>query len=709
MKKLLILLLVLAGFGSHAQTIKSTPVMYDSAGVFKYKVMNPATGQIVGTKVLPTEASVAAATNPANMSYTAPYVGSPQVSVADALAVQSQGGLGDFTVDGALLIFCGDSTTEQQKAAGAGMDRLNQLRAAGEPLEKVAGVINFGGSGYTLNGFVNDPVSTLPTISTANSGDPSTWDYYGHKPTGATSLATALAWRAGKADRALWNICFGINDVILNASVGNLTQAQITDYIAQRLRTAIGRIQKAYPKDKIVLRVPNPMTARPYVSAAGYPSQAQYPAFGSDLTTDAALVEKWNQALRNAYLTVQNESTGTVLFDTWKAIYGPSSTTLTVSQLPTMYDLVHPGTTGYVQQANELVNLIAPTPALSSAARKVEAEGRVTASGGNVWDYYPNYFRGDDRYKKVWSGKLSGAGSNYIDLGIPFTVFQRLIGSQPLYVSIGSRAAQYFATYAPNATGSNTRLTGVVPSALMQASTSGATMELYTDAGLTLIANDVYVDGQAKKAKDAFAGKIGSAGVGYFDFQFSETNNRLSPKYLSGLKGGSVAVGGTASVVLSTTSASVSRNGTNAQRVVRFSGLGSTDYAAYAQQPAALYFNDSQPSPKVYEAVFPVKGAIPHAQNGRGLVVCPMRMEDGATISAFLTETIASIITVEVYSLTYPNRVLVGTISIPANTGSATLSTGNPTLIQAGQLYEYVITSATSQTTGLVGITITPN
>ncbi len=102
------------------------------------------------------------------------------------------------------------------------------------------------------------------------------------------------------------------------------------------------------------------------------------------------------------------------------------------------------------------------------------------------------------------------------------------------------------------------------------------------------------------------------------------------------------------------------------------------------------------------------RGVVPHAQNNRGFVVCPWEMADGATLSAFLTEQIPQIITVEVYQAQWATRTLIGTISIPANGNAAALSSGNPTVVQSGTVYEFVITSVTSQSTGLVGLMVAP-
>ncbi|GAB3881350.1 SGNH/GDSL hydrolase family protein [Spirosoma agri] len=641
-------------------------------------------------------------------SYTPTGTGSESVMVADALNIVSVGGLGDFSPDNVLFLFSGDSTTEQDQGSGYGFDRLTELRKPGEVLERVVGTVSFGASGHRLDDWLTGAAATPPTIVTTNAGI-NQWDYYGHKPSGATSLATQLNWRAGKADKVCWVVCYGINDLILYAATGNLTQAQISDYIAQRLRTAITRIQKAYPKDKIILRTPNPMTARPFTAGQGFPSSTAYPNFGQDLPTDQALVEKWNQGLRNGYLAVRNDFSGVRLFDTWDRVFGQSTTTLTAgTQLPLLGDLVHPSGAGYSARASAFAEFLVPPSTLINQAKKYDAELKVTNLGGNVWDYYPGYFRGDVRYKKVADLKLVGIGSNYVDLGMSLTAFTAATGQKAIYVVINSKAAQYFSNYAASVSGANTRLTGVSPTGAMQA-TGGNTIEIYQDNTFSFIANDSYVDTQVKNSKEYYVGTIAGGGVGYIDFVFSSDSPRLSTKYLGGFKAGQLAVGGTTSAIVSLSTGNPTRSSTTSARYVRTTGMGSTDYSSYVGKPAALFFADDKPSPRAYEAVFTLRSVIPHAQNNRGFVHCPLTMADGATLSIFLTEPIAQSVTVDVYNKTYPTNTLIGTITIPANQGSATLTTGNPSTVGAGQIYEFVITSATSQATGVVGLAVTPN
>ncbi len=522
-------------------------------------------------------------------------------------AIQAQtmsSGIGDVGVDNTLHIWCGDSTTEGMQAAGGGADTFKAFRQAGGALEKVVGMINFGGSGYTLNSFISDaatPGFTGPSLG-AEVGILQ-WDSWMHKPTGAISLATALAWRAQYPQyRTFWSICYGINDLILYAANGNLSQQGIVDYLVPKLRQAVQTIKVAYPQDSIILRIPNPMTYAPY--NAQFPSSAAYPTFDTDpAATSQALVEKWNQALRQTYLTVRGEFSRCVLIDTWDTVFGKSYTTLTAAtQQPYLGDRVHPGPLGYAAIALQYIrtvtkyNLITP--------RLDESERRAALLGNNPWDNYPTYFVDNPKYKRVVDSILaSDIGSNYIDILIPYTTWLQTV-SGPIYVVVDGVASQYFATYAASAFAANTRLLSVSPSAALQGGKAKYRVEVYQDNGIALLARDAYVHSQAATAKEAFAGAISGAGNGYIRFTLSNANGRMSSKFLSGALFGKLAVGGAIQTVLDFTAGgwTVNQHGTDANRIIQFNKAG-TDYASYADAAAALFFSDSYPSPKAYEDV----------------------------------------------------------------------------------------------------------
>lgn len=514
-------------------------------------------------------------------------------------------GIGDFSIDNTLHIFCGDSTTEGMQSAGGGADTFKGYRQAGGPLEKVAGMINFGGSGYTLNGFVNDSATvgfTGPSIG-AEVGILQ-WDSWFHKPTGAVSLATAIAWRAQYTQyRTIWTLCYGINDLILYSANGNLSQSAIVAYLVPLLQGAITRIKTAYPDDLIVLRVPNPMTYAPY--NAQFPSASAYPTFDTDpAATSQALVEKWNQALRQTYLTVQGKYARTVLMDVWEDVFGNSDTTLTAAtQLPNLGDRVHPSVAGYVGIARSYTRLVAPKYQLVTP-RRLEAESRATLLANNPWENYPRYFENNPRYKRVLETTISSVGVNYIDLETAYSTFQQQV-SGPIYVVIEGLAAQYFATYAASSSGSNTRMTSVVPSTALQTGKSKFKASLYQDNVVSLIAGDIYVDGQARTAKEAFVGSISSAGSGFIRITLSAVNGRLSTAFRDGTLFGKLAVGGTIGQVLDFTAGGWTVNqagGSASARILQFNKAG-TDYTSWFGQPAALFYSDTYPSPKSYEDV----------------------------------------------------------------------------------------------------------
>lgn len=634
--------------------------------------------------------------------------GSGAMDVGDALRAASSGGLGDFTVDQKLMIFCGDSTTEQMKGAGFGFDRLTNLhRKNGGRFAGILGTINFGGSGYTLNGFLNDPSEAPPVIQSGSVGAVSEWDYYGHKPVGSISLGTAMAWRAQQTAKVVWVPCFGINDCILYAAVGNLSQSEITDYIAQRLRAVVTRLNAAFPSDEIVLRVPNPMTARPYVANAGFPSAAAYPNFGSNLAADQALVEKWNRGLRGAYLAVRAGFARTILFDTWPLVFGDSNTTLTAgTELKFLGDLVHPSGPGYVRLADALVNVLAPEAA-GKPSRRAEADLRATAIGGDAWAYYPHYFRDNPSYKRVLRiDTWVSVGATHLDLSIGLAGFLRQVDStKPIYVAIGGIAAQVFSTYTAGVSGANTRLTGIAPSTAMQASIGE--IEIY-QAESSSKTGDSYLIAQFAtiRPRDAFLGRVSGSGNGYIDVALEAAEGRPSTKYIEGILAGKLLIGGGSDTSLMLSGFTVGRNGTSALRTFRL--LKSGDYSAYSGKTCAIVFDDSAPSPRSQEAVFAQRSVVPHAKDARCFVHCPVRMFDGATLQVFLTEIIAQDVSVEVYRVKWPARTLIGSMTISANASSASLANGNQNDVAAGSIYEVIVTSATSQLTGLVGLAVVP-
>ena len=653
-----------------------------------------------------------------NASASAAAAAISEINAANTAAISKTT---DLNLNNALLIFCGDSTTEQDQSNGYGLDRITTLyRGTAGRLRQIYGVINFGGSGHKLSQWVNDAVGTIPTIpdNQTNLGT-SNWDYFGHKPTGAVSLATAKAWRAANQPnkKVIWTICYGINDCILDATIGNQTQQQITDYLAALLRTAINTIlsNAAGQYDHIVLRTPNPMVARPYVPAAGFPSPTQYPSFGADDATDQALVEKWNQAIRNAYIAVKGEHSRVIFFDTWERCYGQSDTTKTASQTGYLGDLVHPSVVGYRQRADAFVDVIAPI-ATGSIARQQQAEAQATALSSSAWLFYPNYFRDNNQFKRLvrlGTGNIA-CGSNYIDLPISLSDFYKFVGvGKTIYISIGDVAAQSFSSYSPAVSGAYTRLLGVAPTSAMQAAVGQC--EIYESAS-NVASSDNWIVQQIGTLNPRLVQYCTTnAGVNYIDITFKNTLNRLSSKFPRGILKATLYVGGTKQKSLTLSSVSVSsltRSGASSNRAVRVTFTTGTDYNTDygGNSEAVLIWDDATADPRIHENMLPQSVTIPHTAGGRGFMNINTDMFDGGTFVAALTENIASIITVDVYKLTYnTGRTLLGTCTIPVNTPSATMASGNPTTISSGTVYEFVISSAFSQATGTVTLTLTPS
>ena len=410
-------------------------------------------------------------------------------------------GLGDFSPNNMLQIHVGDSTTEQAGGSGFMFDFITTYwRAPGMPANGMLGTINFGGSGYRLKNFVEDPVNTafvgptgaLPGVAAS----PGQWDYYGHKPAGAVSLATALKYRSGvpsTVKHVQWVLCYGINDLILYNDVGTGSPESIANYIADYLVKAMGKIQAAFPGDSIVLRMPNPMVARPLNAA--FPSSAAYPTFDTDLVGSQQLVTNWNAGLRLAYQKAQNIFPRSVLFDTGAKVFGASDPTVNPGQgadtNPTLQDRVHPSALGYRQIAHELFNQLFGNQQVRQCynGRRFIADQKI-ANGwsGNPWNYYGQYFRNNQKFKELGSFTLVGAGSTYMDVDAESTSLKKVLGGYGagrIFCTVGtddllstSFLLGNFTSMAINPSGANSRITGVNASA---AAGSRSIVTFYTD------------------------------------------------------------------------------------------------------------------------------------------------------------------------------------------------------------------------------------
>lgn len=411
-------------------------------------------------------------------------------------------GLGDFSAHNLLQIHVGDSTTEQAGGSGFLFDFITTFwRGGGMPANGMLGTINFGGSGYRLKNFVEDPVNnafvgptgTLPGVAAL----PGNWDYYGHKPAGAVSLLTALKYRStvpSNVKHVQWVLCYGINDLILYNDVGTGTVEQIADYISGYILKAIGKIQAAYPGDSVVLRTPNPMTARPF--AAAFPSSTAYPTFDTDLVYAQQLVSNWNNGLRLAYQKASNIYPRTVLFDTWVKVFGNQDTTVdsgqTATTNPSLQDRVHPSNFGYRQIGHELCNLLFGNTQTRQTynGRRFMADQKITNGWtGNAYDYYGQYFKNNQKFKELGSWNIVAGGSTFIDLDAEPTSLKKILsgyGAGRIFCTVGvdeltssSFLLGNATSIAVNASGANSRITGVTPPASVKGTRSILTF--YTD------------------------------------------------------------------------------------------------------------------------------------------------------------------------------------------------------------------------------------
>lgn len=395
-------------------------------------------------------------------------------------------GLGNYSPDGMLQIHVGDSTTEQAGGSGFMFDFITTYwRAKEMPCAGMLGTINFGGSGYRLKNFVEDPLNVSFVGPTGDlpgePAPPGQWDYYGHKPGGSVSLATALQYRSKvspKVRHVQWVMCYGINDLILYNDVGGKSVEEIGDYLSKYLLTAIGRIQAKFPGDSVVLRMSNPMTARPYNAA--FPNANAWPRFDSDLSYAQALVGNWNSGLRLAYQKAQNVYPRTILFDTHSKVFGLGNPTIesgnTATTNPSLQDRVHPSSFGYRYLGHELFNLLFGDEQTKQVynGRRYIADLQITNGWvGEAYDYYGQYFRNNQKFKPLGSFNLVSAGPTHMDIDADPNVLKKILGgfgAGRIFCTVGDTdlySVSYrvgdFTRLSIGAAGTNSRISGITP------------------------------------------------------------------------------------------------------------------------------------------------------------------------------------------------------------------------------------------------------
>ena len=423
--------------------------------------------------------------------------------------------IGHWNPDGAVMIWIGDSTTEQMGddnyGYGSGFNFLNEIwRAPGSPLESMLGLINFGSSGNPFFGFVGGgltpgwgPSGPLPGPREAAF----TWDYWGHKPIGSVSLSTSIYQRntlPGNVTQVIWVLCYGINDVLLYNSQGLMTPENIADYIEMYIDITVKKILANNPSDFVILRMPNTMTSRPFTSGQGFPNQGAYPNYGLNDTIDAALVNNWNLGLAQGYLQAQGKHPRTIMVDL-RPYFGYSSTeftsipqgvqtsSATIDVNMRLGNMVHPSTsigqpaiTNYI--CHEAIRYT-DTKNMPVIDNKVVASQYINYGySGNAFDIDPFYLDGNHLYSEVMTSSVEGIGSSFIRLKLLYSsalLNPNILHGRNLYIRFGGTNKTSITIHAgtyntPSLSGTNTQFSGLtIPANVVSGGFTTAT--LFTD------------------------------------------------------------------------------------------------------------------------------------------------------------------------------------------------------------------------------------
>lgn len=432
-----------------------------------------------------------------------------------------------------MLVLVGDSTIWQLTAAGGFNQRLAQLTSAGGIAAGLAGWVNLGSSGWSLNDFVTAPSTTGWNGPSAGTAD---WNLQGTKTGTATTIATSLADLAAYLPTidpgVIPVVCLGLghNDWGKSVAVGTLPPADLTEYFVTRFRTAAETIRSVRSNAIIRLIIQNRVLARPYVGTvpvSGAWNAAGAPGFGTDLAADTALLAKVDAAQIAAKDKVAAEFGFVDVWNWQDEVTGtPNYATETPTTWPAMVDNGHPSIAAHSAMADSICRLLFGNRLAVPSGRLDLADRVATAKGTLPEETYPKYCEGrPERYSRIFDGLAGAIGSNYLDLGLATqpgsattgpTLFTSGAKNRPIYIQVGDGACQRFTGYTvANQTATGFRLLNIAPNAAMQAlSAQYLPIRIYVDRETST--GNSYVDGEIAnlKYRKTYLCTISAAGSG---------------------------------------------------------------------------------------------------------------------------------------------------------------------------------------------------
>ncbi len=299
------------------------------------------------------------------------------------------------------ICFIGDSTTDGKAGVAQFLyECLNRYHInSGDNLDGVT-IVDKGSSGNTCYNFIRDE-------------------------NGEKGIKACVDEQAD-----LYVFCYGLNDVRL----GTTTKEQLKEYIS----IAIERLLKE-TNGYVLLRVPNSLLADD-------PSNNNW-------IQPLSKSQEYTDIMWEAYMELKNKWARVDLIDMQSLIFG--RTVKNKADNPYMNDNLHPNADGMYRIARCIADYIGITPICRTDLVEIAKKTNPTSP----YLVYPKVLEGAE-YELICEGYFVAMGSNYLDFAINSDMAKKIIKKGDI-IKIGDKLAYDLTNPTLNASGTNTRITGV--------------------------------------------------------------------------------------------------------------------------------------------------------------------------------------------------------------------------------------------------------